>query len=145
MKKRDERLAELSEKLAELSAKAQSASDEAKAAREKRQEQIQDAMDTAKGNVVAFEEKVKEAGEESKTKASTALLKAKMTIGAKAQDVKDNVDKAHLEFYMDDRIITAIDCLNSADYLIANALVCYYELLDAAIEYDERFGEEEEA
>lgn len=145
MKKYDEVLAELSDKLSELSKKAEVAAVDAKAAREKKKDEIKDELATAKGDVIAFEEKVKDAGEEGKQKISTALLKAKMTVEEKADERKDKRDKAHLEFYMDDRIITAEDCLEIADYMIANAYVCVLELLDAAEEYVERFGAEEEA
>ena len=145
MKPWDEKLDKLSFRLAELSDKAASASDDAKAAREMKTEALRDSVSTAKGDMIAFEEKVKEAEEEGKSKISTALLKAKMTHEAKVQDRKDNRDKAFLELYMEDRALTAVDCLDVADYMIANAIVNYLELVEAAIEYNERFGGEAEA
>ena len=144
MKKFDERLAELSERLAVLSKKAEDASVEAKEAREMKQEAIQDQISTVKGDVVAFQENAKLEAEEEKSKLRTALLKAQMTMEAKRQDRKDARDKAHLEDFMDDRILTAVDCLDVADYMIANALVNMLEFQDAAIEYVERFGDTEE-
>lgn len=144
MKKRDERLADLSAKLLDLSTKAEKASIEAKAASDKKQEAIQASISTAKGDLVAFQERVRLAEEKGEGKLSSALIKAQMTIESKIQQRKDIRDKALLERYMDDRAITAIESLEMADYLIESAIVNYLELLEAAAEYNERFGADPE-
>ena len=64
IKRWDEKLADLSANLARLSQKAADASEDAKAARELRQETITDRIGTAKGNVAAFQERIRIAGEE---------------------------------------------------------------------------------
>ena len=143
MKKWSEKIADLSAKLDELSKKTADASASAKEAREKKREAIESELSNVKGEVVAFEERTKLAADEEKSKISSALLKAQMTWNAKKQDRKDNIDKAFLEFYMDDRAVTAVDCLEAANYLIANALVNFLELTEAAVEYEDRFGGEE--
>ena len=68
MKRWDERLAGLSEDLAKLSQIASDASVEARTARELRKEAVQDSIKTAKGNVAAFQERMRIAGEERKSK-----------------------------------------------------------------------------
>ena len=144
MKKWDEQLADLSVRLAELSEKAEKASAEAKEAREYKTEAIKDNISTAKGDMVAFQEKVRLAEEEGKNKLSVALLKAQMKLEARVQDRKDQRDKAYLECYMEDRIVSTMDSLEIADYMLANAFISYCELAEAAAEYNERFGENEE-
>ena len=144
MKNREEKLAELSEKLANLSIKAEQASIEAKEAREKKQDAIENSISTAKGDLAAFQEKVRLSEERGEGKLAAALLKAQMTIEAKRQQRKDNRDKACLEVFMNDRVANAVESLEMADYLIENAIVNYLELLAAAAEYDERFGGSEE-
>ena len=140
VKKTDERLYELSEKLAELSAKAADASAEAKEARELRQEKVQEKMNKAKGDVAAMQERLRIAGEESKSRLSSQLLKVQMTIEARIQDRKEAIDKKKLERYMDRKMAQIQDEFASIDYLISDAKLAVLELFSAADEYDLKYG-----
>ena len=140
----DQKLSDLSVKLAELSNKAATASEDARVGRELRKEVIQDKIDTAKGNVVNFQEDVRNAEEEREGKMKTALLKAKMTVKAKHEDRKDARDKKHLENFMDGEIEYILECYDAAAYLIAEAELSILEVAEALQEYEERFGEKEE-
>ena len=143
-KKIDERLANLSVKLADLSKKAADASEDARIYRELRKEAIQDKISTAKGNVAAMQESARIAEEEHQGKIKSALLKARMSVKAKHEDLKDARDKRHLENYMDDEILYILDCYDAAELLIAEAQLSILEVADALKEYEERFGGEEE-
>ena len=144
MKKWDEKLANLSANLAELSQKAASASEDAKAARELRQEVISDRISTAKGNMVAFQERVRLSKEENKSKISSALLKAQMTVEAKVRQHKENRDRKLFEAYIDDQINYIYENFESATYLINNAQVAILEAVEAINEYEEKYGTREE-
>ncbi|MBR2854034.1 MAG: hypothetical protein IKE81_06915 [Clostridia bacterium] len=140
-KKWDEVLADLSQKLEDLSKKTAVAADDAKAARELRGEAIHEKIGDTKGNIAAMQENIRIAEEENKSKLSTALLKAQMTIRAKAEDRKEARDKKHLERYIDDHIDYILDCYDTAALLVLNAQLAILETMDAAMEYEERFGE----
>ena len=140
----DERLAKLSGRLAELSEKAAKASENVQAARELKEEAVQNQIETVRGNFAALEENLRIADEQQKGKIRSALLKAKMTVEARVQDRRDARDKRHLERYIDMRLIHALDCYDSASYLIADAELTMLEVIDAAKEYEARFGTEPE-
>ena len=144
MAKLDERLNKLSGKLAELSVKADEASKEVAAARELKEEAVQDKIETARGNVAAMEENLRIEGEEKKSKIRSAVLKARMTIEARAEDRKAARDKRLLEDYMDTQLLHIVDCYETATYLIAEAELSMLELIDAANEYEKRYGEKPE-
>lgn len=143
-KKWEERLADLSVNLADLSQKAKEASDDAKAYRELREELIKDKISTAKGNVAALQEKARIAEEENRGKISSALLKAQMTVKAKREDLKDAHDKKKLERYIDDQILYIAECYDAASFLICEAELAILETIEAAEEYEQRFGTKEE-
>ncbi len=138
----DERLAKLSSQLAELSEKAAKASEEIQAARELKEEAVQSQIETIRGNVAAMEENLRIASEEKKGKIRSALLKARMTIEAHVQDRKDARDKWHLEHYIGASLNHIMDCYESARYLIADAELSILEVIDAAKEFETRFGTE---
>ena len=146
-KKWDEKLADLSVELDELSKKTASAAEDAKAARELRDTAIQEKIGDVKGDIAAMQENLRIAEEENKGKMSSALLKAQMTIRAKIEDRRAARDKKLLGLYIDDHIDYILDCYDSAALMIANAQLAILETLDAAIEYEARYGEkiEEEA
>ncbi len=141
MAKWEEKLAKIGASLDELSEKANAAAEDAKAARELQKEVVQDKIGTAKGDVAALQEKARIAEEENKSKISSALLKAQMTLRAKAEDRKEARDKKFLENYINDNIDYIFDCYDAAVMLVANAQLAILETLDAAAEYEARFGE----
>ena len=144
MKKWDEKLADLSSDLARLSEKAADASADAKAARELRQETINDKISTARGNVVAFQERMRIANDERKSKFSSNLLKAQMTIEEKIRQRKERKDKRLLETYIDDQISYIYENFETASYLISNAQLAILETVEAIDEYNAKYIAAEE-
>lgn len=144
MKKWDEKLADLSSRLADLSQKTADASADAKAARELKEEVIRDRISTAKGNVVALQENIRIATEEKKSRFSSALLKAQMTMEAKIQQRKEAKDKKHYENYIDEQLNYILDSFESASYLIQNAQLAILETVQAIDEYSAKYGDAED-
>ncbi|MCR5773491.1 MAG: hypothetical protein K6G42_00265 [Lachnospiraceae bacterium] len=141
----DEKLENLSERFGELSKKAAEASAEAREKSVLSDENIQDKLSTARGNVEALKENIRLAGEENKSKLSSALLKAQMTIEAKLQDRMEAKDKKRLEDFIEDHINYTYDCFEAAAYLLADGQLAILEAIDAAAEYDEKYGQDEES
>ena len=140
-KKWDEKLSELSVKLDELSKKTAFAAEDAKVNRELREEAVQEKISTTKGDIAAMQENLRLAEEENKSKLSSTLLKAQMSIRAKIEDRKAARDKKLLGMYIDDHIDYILDCYDSALLLVANAQLAILETMDAAMEYEARYGE----
>ncbi len=140
MKKWDEKLADLSTDLDRLSKKASDASEDAKAARELRQEAINDRIGTARGNVIAFQEKMRIAGEERKSRLFSALLKVQMTAEERARQRREEKDKRHLEKYIDEQINSISENFETASYLISDAQLAILETIKAIDEYSEKYG-----
>ena len=136
MKKVDEKLAKVSEDLASLSEKAALAADEAKL----QEAIVEDKIAEAKGNVAAMEENIRIAKEEKESKLTSALLKAKMDVKAKIEDGKAAIDAKMMERYIDSQIDYIFECYDAALYLITNARLAILETLEAAAEYDEKYG-----
>ena len=145
MKKWDEKLADLSTDLAGLSQKAADASEDAKAARKLRQEAINDRISTAKGNVAAFQERLRISNEEKKSKFSSTLLKAQMTVEEKIRQRKEKKDKRHFETYIDDQISYIYENFETASYLISNAQLAILQTVEAIDEYNAKYGTPEAA
>jgi len=97
-----------------------------------------------KGDIAAMQENLRIADEENKSKLSSALLKAQMTVRAKIEDHKVARDKKLFEAYINDQIDYILDCYDSAAWLIANAQLAILETMDAVIEYDAKYGEKTE-
>ena len=140
-KKWDEKLSDLSVKLEELSKKTAFAAEEAKVSRELKEEALQEKITTTKGDIAAMQENLRIAEEENKSKLSSALLKAQMSIRAKIEDRRAARDKKLLGLYIDDHIDYILDCYDSAALLVANAQLAILETMDAAMEYEARYGE----
>ena len=140
----DEKLAALSADLDELSKKTAAAAEDAKAARELREEVIQDKIVTTRGDIAAMQENLRIAEEENKSKLSSALLKAQMTVRAKIEDRMEARDKKLLNRYIANHIDYILDCYDSAALMVANAQLAILETLDAAMEYETRYGEQPE-
>ncbi len=140
MKKWDETLADLSEDLAKLSRKTAEASEEAKTARELKEEAIKDRISTVKGNVAAFQENARLAGEEKESKFRSAVLKAQMTVEEKITEFKEKKDKKMFEAYLDAQINYIIENYETASYLVSNAQLAILETSEAIAEFEEKYG-----
>ena len=139
-KKWEKMLKELSGSLAELSKKADEASEDAKAAWDLRDDFVQEKMSSLRGSLTALQENARIAGEENKSKMSSALLKAQMNLKARSEDWRKATDKKALEHYIDNNVAYIQDCYETASYLIANAQLAILETVEAAEEYEKRFG-----
>ncbi|MBQ3278628.1 MAG: hypothetical protein IJG94_05645 [Clostridia bacterium] len=140
----DEKLAALSEELEKLSKKTATAAEDAKAVRELKEDALKEMISDTKGDIAAMQENLRIADEENKSKLSSALLKAQMTVRAKIEDHKVARDKKLFEAYINDQIDYILDCYDSAAWLIANAQLAILETMDAVIEYDAKYGEKTE-
>ncbi len=140
----DEKLAALSEELEKLSKKTATAAEDAKAVRELKEDALKEMISDTKGDIAAMQENLRIADEENKSKLSSALLKAQMTVRAKIEDHKVAWDKKLFEAYINDQIDYILDCYDSAAWLIANAQLAILETMDAVIEYDAKYGEKTE-
>ena len=145
MKKWDEKLADLSTNLAQLSQKAADASADAKTARELRQDAIDDRISTARGNVVAFQERMRIANEEKKSRLGSALLKAQMTLEERIRQRREKKDQKHFEKYIDDQISYIYENFDTASYLIENAQLAILETVEAIDEYNVKYAAAEDA
>ena len=144
IKRWDEKLADLSKDLAQRSQKAADASADAKEARELRQEAINDRISTAKGNVVAFQERLRIANEEKKSKFNSTLLKAQMTVEEKIRQHREKRDQKAFEAYIDDQINFIYESFESASYLISDAQLAILETVKAIDEYNAKYAQEED-
>ena len=140
----DEKLAALSEELEKLSKKTATAAEDAKAVRELKEDALKEMISDTKGDIAAMQENLRISDEENKSKLSSALLKAQMTVRAKIEDHKVARDKKLFEAYINDQIDYILDCYDSAAWLIANAQLAILETMDAVIEYDAKYGEKTE-
>ena len=140
----DEKLAALSEELEKLSKKTATAAEDAKAVRELKEDALKEMISDTKGDIAAMQENLRIADEENKSKLSSALMKAQMTVRAKIEDHKVARDKKLFEAYINDQIDYILDCYDSAAWLIANAQLAILETMDAVIEYDAKYGEKTE-
>ena len=141
MAKLENRLDDLSAKLDDLSKDAANAAEEVRVAKELRKEAIDDKISTAKGDAAALQDKIRIADEERKSKIASELLKAKMTIEYKIQDIKDARDERLFERYLDDQLFYIVDHFDAAAFLIAEAKLAILETLQAAAEYREKHPE----
>ena len=142
MAKLENRLDDLSVKLNDLSKDAANAAEEVRVAKELRREEIEDKISTAKGNAAAFQEKIRIADEERKSKLASELLKAKMTLEYKIKDIKDAVDTARFENYVDDQVDYILDHFDAAAFLIAEAKLAILETIQAAAAFEEKHPQE---
>ena len=145
IRKWDERLASLSADLDKLSKKAADASKDAKAARELREEVRKDRISTARGNVVALQERIRIANEEKKSKFNSSLLKAQMTVEEKIRQYREKRDKKQIEAYIDEQINYIYESFETAAYLISKAQLAILETVDAIDEYNEKYGTADDA
>ena len=66
-------------------------------------------------------------------------------IEAKIAEKKAARDQKHFEAYVEDQVNYIYDCFDLASYLIANAELALLETLDAAAEFEAKYGPIEEA
>lgn len=141
----EERWEKLGKDLEALGEKAKSAVGDAQAARELGQEVLQEKIKDAKGDIVALQENARIRQDEKKSRLFSQVLKAQMTVKAKFEDLKNAHDKNKLEGYIDAHIIHLADLYDTISYLLSDLELTTLETTEALEEYNERFGEKEEA
>lgn len=133
----------LKDKVAELNKKLKDVAETATLVGMEKRDEIEEKIKEAKGNVAAAQEQYSRAAEKSKTKVSSELLKAQMTVtGVKEnlQAKKNAHDKAMLEEYIGGMLEYAEDCQTLAALLIGEAELATLEAAAATIECEEKFG-----
>ncbi len=143
--KYDERVEKVRGDLEKISKKAESVYGDVKAACELGQEVVQDKLKDVKGDMVAAQERIRVADEENRSHLSSQMLKVQMQLRAKVEDMKTAHDKKKLEEYIDSHIIHMADLYDTIEYLLSDAELTMMEAVSAIDEYNERFGEKEEA
>ena len=139
-----EKIEALNKKIDELQAKLADNAEVVDAKREATAEQIEDEIAKAKGSVESLKENARLAGERAKSKASSELIKAQMTIEqAKANiaDRKEAINRDMLEAYIDDTVEYAASCVELSLMAAEEAKLAMLEAIAAQQEYDEKYGE----
>lgn len=140
MKKWDEKLADLSTDLVRLSEKAADTSVDVKTASELKEESIDDRISKARGHVAAFQERIRTASDEKKSKLSSSLLKAQTTIEEKRRQRREKKDRRLLETYIDDQISYIYENIETASYLISSVQLAVLETVAAIDEYNTKYA-----
>lgn len=107
---------------------------------------VDDKIKDSKGNIEALKENYRLASERSKSKISSELIKAQMTMDVakeKIQEYKDAVDQAKLAAYIDEEIEYADSCIALSLLAAEEAKLAYLEAVEAQKEYEEKYGTEE--
>jgi len=141
----EERWDKLGQDLEKLADKAKGAIGDARAARELGQEVIEEKIRDAKGDLVALQENARIREDESKSRLFSQMLKAQMTVKAKFEDLKTAHDKNKLESYIDGHIVHLADLYDTITYLLTDLEVTTLETTEALAEYEEKYGDQEEA
>lgn len=144
-KKFEERWEKIGKDLEALGEKAKSAVGDAQAARELGQEVLEAKIKDAKGDIVALQENARINEEEKKSHLFSQMLKAQMTIKARFEDLKNARDKNRLEGYIDAHIIHLADLYDTISYLLVDLDLTTFETSEALEEYNQKYGEKEEA
>ena len=141
----EERWEKIGKDLEALGEKAKSAVGDAQAARELGQEVLEAKIKDAKGDIVALQENARIKEEEKKNHLFSQMLKAQMTIKARIEDLKNVRDKNRLEGYIDAHIIHLADLYDTISYLLVDLELTTFETSEALEEYNQKYGEKEEA
>lgn len=112
-----------------------------------KKDEIVEKVKESKGNVEAAKENVRRVHERGKSKFSSELLKMQMNMEEtknKFAEKKETKNKEKLEKYIDDQIEYAEDCVATSILAAREAKLAFLEALDAEMEYEEKYGEEDE-
>ena len=137
----DERLANIKAELENVSKKAADVYGDTQAAFELGQEVLEAKLKDARGDAVAAQERLREAGEESRSHLSSQVIKAQMKLEAKIEGFRNTRDKKKLEKYIDNHVLYMADLYDTITYLLIDAELTAMETLSAVEEYRQRFGE----
>lgn len=101
----------------------------------------------AKGSLEAAKQNTKRVHERGKSKLSSEMLKLQMNFEETKKnlaDKKEEKNKEKLEKYIDDKIEYSEDCIAAAILAAKEAKVAFLEALDAELDYEEKYGDDEE-
>lgn len=143
---RKQKMDEFNEKMKELNAKIKDSTDtlvlegmEAKDVLGKKLKDAQSSLEATKEQCRIMEEK-------GKGKISSELIKAQMNLNVAKENIekkKELHDKEKLAKYIDDELEYAEQSVALSLLAAKEAKVAFLEALDAQMEYDEKYGEEE--
>ena len=110
-------------------------------------EAVKDAVDTAQGQVNHWGEKSREFVDDSKSKLSSALIKAQMTIRAQKEELEDRIAKKRYENARDKAKDEAEDAAEYAEAAMEFAMMALDEAklafltaVEKQMDYDEVYG-----
>ena len=143
---RKQKMDEFNEKMKELNAKIKDSTDilvlEGMEAKDVLGKKLKDAQ----SSLAATKEQCRIMGEKGKGKISSELIKAQMNLNVAKENIekkKELHDKEKLAKYIDDKLEYAEQSVALSLLAAKEAKVAFLEALDAQMEYDEKYGEEE--
>ncbi len=143
---RKQKMDEFNEKMKELNAKIKDSTDilvlEGMEAKDVLGKKLKDAQ----SSLEATKEQCRIMGEKGKGKISSELIKAQMNLNVAKENIekkKELHDKEKLAKYIDDKLEYAEQSVALSLLAAKEAKVAFLEALDAQMEYDEKYGEEE--
>ena len=141
---RKAKIDELNQKIAKLG---ENAVDTVKLTGMYAKDELEEKAKKHKGNINALKENIKILTEKAKGKASAELLKAQMNMDVAKEKIeaqKQAFDKAQMEEYICDVIDYAEACVEISILAAEEAQLATLEAIAASVEYDEKYGNNEE-
>ena len=108
-------------------------------------DELDEKISDAKGNLESIKENARINSEKRKGKISSHLLKAQMDLKEAKKEMeerKEARDRAKLEKYIENRLDYAGDSIEIALMAAGEAKVAFLEALEASLEYDELYGDD---
>ena len=109
-------------------------------------EKVNEKIKEHKGYLNSLKENMRMSSNRAKSKISAELLKAQMNIEVAKEKLaaeKEAYDKFKMEEYINDTLEYAEACVALANLAEEEANLAILEAIDASIEYDEKYGNEE--
>lgn len=144
---RKEKLEDLKKEFSEIEDKIKDSTETAEIKGMYKKDEIEEKVKDAKGNVEAAKENVRRIHERGKSKFSSELLRMQMNMEEakeKVAEKKETRDKEKLAKYIDEQIEYSEDCIATSILAAKEAKLAFLEALDAQMEYDEKYGDDDE-
>ena len=144
---RKEKLEDLKENINDIGDKIKDSAETLEIKGMYKKDEIDEKIKETRGNVEAAKENARMVQERGKSKISSELLKMQMKVEEakdKLAQKKEAKDKEKLEKYIDDTIEYAQDCVAMSVLAAKEAKLAFLEALDAELEYEEKYGEDED-
>lgn len=144
---RKEKLEDLKENINDIGDKIKDSAETLEIKGMYKKDEIDEKIKETRGNVEAAKENARMVQERGKSKISSELLKMQMKVEEakdKLAQKKEAKDEEKLEKYIDDTIEYAQDCVAMSVLAAKEAKLAFLEALDAELEYEEKYGEDED-